>query len=99
MKKVGADAEGKKEFKHLLRYLENYLPIDNIFARRASNEVEQPVEEEDILHENFKELLETYKLKMDVHKAFTKLTRIEPYNSLSFDEDRLSEIGVDYNRL
>lgn len=99
LKKVGADAEGKKEFKHLLRYLENYLPIDNIFARRASNEVEQPVEEEDILHENFKELLETYKLKMDVHKAFTKLTRIEPYNSLSFDEDRLSEIGVDYNRL
>jgi hypothetical protein len=36
---------------------------------------------------------------MDVNVAFTKLIRIEPYNSLTFNEELLNEIGVVINKI
>ncbi|TXD54407.1 MULTISPECIES: ATP-binding protein [unclassified Polaribacter] len=99
LKKYSADKTMQKEFKQVLRYIENYLPIDNIFARKANNEVEQPVEEDIEIFEKFKGFMAIYKEDMDVKEAFTILVNIEPFNSLSFDEERLKEIGVDSSKL
>jgi ribonucleotide reductase alpha subunit len=99
LKRVSSDELVKKEFKQILKYIENYLPVDNIFARKANNEVEQSSEIDEKVYDDFKEILGVYKLKMDVNKAFTKLMRIEPYNSLTFNEELLNEIGVDINKI
>lgn len=98
-KKIDKNSDAKRDFKEILKYIENYLPIDNIFARKASNEVEQSSIEEDDVFESFKELLNDYSIKMDINKAFTKLIRIEPYNSLSFDQEKMEALGVDYNKI
>jgi hypothetical protein len=98
-KKIERNSDAKRDFKEILKYIENYLPIDNIFARKASNEVEQSSIEEDDVFESFKELLNDYSVKMDINKAFTKLIRIEPYNSLSFDQAKMETLGVDYNKI
>jgi hypothetical protein len=99
LKRVTDDVLAQEEFKQIIKYLENYLPIDNIFARKANNEVEQSSEIDEKVYDDFKEILGVYKLKMDVNKAFTKLIRIEPYNSLTFNEELLNEIGVDINKI
>lgn len=98
-KKIDHNLEAKKDFKKIIKYIENYLPIDNIFARKASNEVEQSSIDEDDIFVAFKELLIEHSLKMDINKAFTKLIRVEPYNSLSFDQDKLEDLGVEYNKI
>jgi hypothetical protein len=99
LKRVSDDILAQEEFKQIIKYLENYLPIDNIFARKANNEVEQLSEIDEKVYDDFKEILGVYKLKMDVNKAFIKLIRIEPYNSLTFNEELLNEIGVDINKI
>jgi len=99
IKRVSSDELAKKEFKKILKYIENYLPIDNIFARRANNEVEQPLEDDLEIYEKFKEIMEIYKISMNVNTAFNTLINIEPFNSLSFDKERLIELGVDNDKL
>ena len=98
-KRFTSDNVAKNEFKQILKYLENYLPIDNIFARKANNEVEQPLEEDDDIYEKFKGIMSIYQENMNVNEAFTILINIEPFNSLSFDEERLIELGVDKNNI
>ena len=68
----------QKEFKQILKYIENYLPVDNIFARRANNEVEQPLEDDSEIYEKFKGIMEIYKISMDESQAFNTLINIEP---------------------
>ena len=99
LKRLSTDEIVKKDFQQILKYIENYLPVDNIFARKANNEVEQPIVDSHYIYQNFKEILEIYKINMDVNVAFTKLIRIEPYNSLTFNEELLNEIGVDINKI
>ena len=99
LKRLSTDEIVKKEFQQILKYLENYLPIDNIFARRANNEVEQPLEDDYEIYEKFKGIMEIYKISMNVNTAFNTLINIEPFNSLSFDKERLIELGVDNDKL
>ena len=47
------DSKQKEKFEHLISYIESYLPIDNIFARKSAEEVEQPLHEDDKLREKF----------------------------------------------
>ncbi|MDC0956588.1 ATP-binding protein [Flavobacteriaceae bacterium] len=99
LKRVSADEMAQKEFKQILKYIENYLPVDNIFARRANNEVEQPLEDDSEIYEKFKGIMEIYKISMDESQAFNTLINIEPFNSLSFDKARLNELGIDNDNL
>lgn len=99
LKKCSTDKTMQKEFKQILRYIENYLPVDNIFARKANNEVEQPLEDDHEIYEKFKGIMEVYKISMNVNAAFNTLINIEPFNSLSFDKERLIELGVDNEKL
>ena len=99
LKRVSADEIVQKEFKQILKYIENYLPVDNIFARKANNEVEQPLENDLEIYENFKGIMEIYKISMDENKAFNTLINIEPFNSLSFDKERLNELGIENDNL
>jgi len=99
LKRVSGDELVQKEFKQILKYIENYLPIDNIFARRANNEVEQPLEDDHEIYKEFRGIMEIYKLSMNENRAFNKLINIEPFNSLSFDKERLIELGVDNHKL
>ena len=99
LKRVSADEMAQKEFKQILKYIENYLPVDNIFARRANNEVEQPLEDDSEIYEKFKGIMEIYKISMDESQAFNTLINIEPFNSLSFDKARLIELGIDNDNL
>ena len=99
LKRLSTDEIVKKEFQQILKYIENYLPIDNIFARRANNEVEQPLEDDYEIYEKFKGIMEIYKISMNVNTAFNTLINIEPFNSLSFDKERLIELGVDNDKL
>lgn len=99
LKRVSADEIVQKEFKQILKYIENYLPVDNIFARKANNEVEQPLEDDLEIYEKFKGIMEIYKISMDENQAFNTLINIEPFNSLSFDKERLNELGIDNDNL
>ncbi|WP_179339213.1 ATP-binding protein [Winogradskyella ludwigii] len=99
LKKCSGDKTMQKEFKQILRYIENYLPVDNIFARKANNEVEQSFENDHEIYEKFKGIMEIYKKSMKVETAFNTLINIEPFNSLSFDKERLIELGVDTSNI
>ena len=99
LKRLSTDAIAKKEFQQILKYIENYLPIDNIFARRANNEVEQPLEDDSEVYEKFKGIMEIYERSMNVNTAFNTLINIEPFNSLSFNKEQLIELGVDKDKL
>lgn len=99
LKNISTNDVVKNQFNQILKYLENYLPIDNIFARRANNEVQQTVEDPNDIYEQFKGILEIYKLSMNVNTAFYTLINVEPFNSLSFDKEQLIELGIDSDKL
>jgi hypothetical protein len=99
LKRISSDDLAKSEFEQILKYIENYLPVDNIFARKANNEVEQPSEDDHEIYEKFKGIMEIYQISMNVNTAFNTLINIEPFNSLSFDKERLIELGVDKDKL
>ncbi|QNK77255.1 ATP-binding protein [Winogradskyella sp. PAMC22761] len=99
LKRLASDKSTQNEFKQILKYIENYLPVDNIFARKANNEVEQPLEDDHDIYEKFKGIMEIYKISMNVNTAFNTLINIEPFNTLSFDKERLIELGVDKDKL
>ncbi|APG66302.1 hypothetical protein LPB136_13375 [Tenacibaculum todarodis] len=99
LKKHVSNKQANNEFKQILKYLENYLPIDNIFARKANNEVEQPLEDDSEIFEKFKRFMSIYEEDMGANEAFSILINVEPFNSLSFNEERLIEMGVDVSQL
>jgi hypothetical protein len=89
------DSRQKEQFKLLLKYLESYLPLDNIFARKASQiEIEQPRQENQDIYEKFKAVFELFKNEMDPVDAFETLIYTEPFDKLEFNEDKLKELGV-----
>ena len=88
----------KEEFKNLIRFIESYLPVDNIFARKSAEEVEQPSPEDDELRDKFEELFQKFvqDSKIDKKIAFESLIYIEPFNKLSFSEKELKNLNIDY---
>ncbi|TXB66175.1 ATP-binding protein [Vicingus serpentipes] len=89
----------KEKFNHLIDYLESYLPIDNIFARKSAEEVEQPYHGDDELREKFDELFQKFvqESKFDEKQAFEALIHVEPFNKLSFDKKQLQNLNIQYD--
>ena len=92
------DKKQQEKFNHLVGYIESYLPIDNIFARKSAEEVEQPYHEDEQLMSKFEELFQDFvqDSKMDEIIAFETLTHIEPFNKLSFTPQQLKKININY---
>jgi hypothetical protein len=99
LKGLAKDKSKEKEFKQLIKYIESYLPIDNIFSRKANNEVEQILDDDSKIYQNFIDFMDIYKLNMSANRAFAILINTEPFNRLSFDDDRLFELGVNIKEL
>lgn len=93
------DDNQKEKFNHLIKYVESYLPIDNIFARKSAEEVEQPYHEDDELREKFEELFQKFvrESKFDERQSFEALIHIEPFNKLSFDKKQLENLNIEYD--
>ena len=89
----------KEKFNHLIKYIENYLPVDNIFARKSTDEVEQPYHEDEELRKKFEELFQTYvqDSKFSEKQAYETLIYIEPFNKLSFDDNQLQNLNIQYD--
>lgn len=93
------DLKQKEKFEHLISYIESYLPIDNIFARKSAEEVEQPLHEDDELREKFEELFHKFvqESKLNEKASFETLINIEPFNKLTFDIKQLQKLNIDYD--
>jgi len=96
--RLSGDKNKKDQFIQVLKYIEGYLPIDNIFARKANQDIEQPKQENNVLYEKFKNIFAIYMEEMDSETAYETLINIEPFNSLSFDEEMLDELGIKYQK-
>jgi len=92
------DKNKKEQFIHVLKYIESYLPIDNIFVRKANQDIEQPKQENSVVYMINLNIFAIYKEEMDPETAFETLVNIEPFNSLSFDEEMLEELGIKYQK-
>lgn len=90
------DTSKKEHFLQILKFIENYLPIDNIFARKANQDIEQPKQDNIEMFEEFKSIFNIYLKSMNNEKAYETLINIEPFNSLSFDEVMLDELKIKY---
>lgn len=87
-----------EKFNHLIKYIESYLPVDNIFARKSTEEVEQPYHDDDELRKKFEELFQTYvQNDFDEKQAYEVLINIEPFNKLSFDDYQLQNLNIQYD--
>lgn len=87
-----------EQFYQVLKYIESYLPLDNIFARKANQDIEQPKQKNSDLYEKFKSIFNIYKEDMGAENAYETIINIEPFNSLSFDEEMLGELGIKYEK-
>jgi hypothetical protein len=77
----------------VLKFIQNYLPLDNIFSRRANNEVEQlNIDHDDIYLQFKKNFILGLKSNMEFDIIFNLLINNEPFNSLSFDDSMLEEL-------
>jgi hypothetical protein len=74
------------------------LPLDNIFARKANQDIEQPKQKNSDVYEKFISIFNIYKEDMGAEKAYETIINIEPFNSLSFDDEMLDEIGIKYEK-
>jgi len=89
----------KVKLNQLIKYVESYLPVDNIFARKSAEEVEQLEHEDEELRYKFEELFQKFvrESKFDERQAFDALIHIEPFNKLSFDKKQLSNLNIEYD--
>ena len=96
---VSLDDIQQEKFSHLINYVESYLPVDNIFARKSAEEVEQPYHEDEELREKFEELFQKFvqESKLDEKQAFEALIHVEPFNKLSFDKKQLQNLNIQYD--
>lgn len=88
--------DAKKQFNQLLKYIESYLPLDNIFARKANQNIVQPKQEDSINYEKFKSIYNILKEDMELEKAFQTLIYVEPFNHITFDKQMLDDLGIKY---
>lgn len=84
----------KSQFKEIISYIENYLPIDSIFARKANDEISLSETDDSEVYETFKEVFNKYINIMNAEMAFNTLINTEPFNKISFDEYMLDELGI-----
>ena len=93
-----SNKEVKKQFNQLLKYIENYLPIDNIFVRKANQNIVQPRQENSIIYEKFKSIFNIMKEETGLENAFQTLINVEPFNRITFDKKMLDDLGINYEK-
>ena len=90
---IETNTQKKEDFIEVLKFIQNYLPLDNIFSRRANNEVEQiNINHDDIYLQFKKNFILGLKSNMEFDVIFNLLINNEPFNSLSFDDSMLKEL-------
>jgi len=82
------------EFNSLVTFLEKFLPVDSIFARKSNNELEEIIYAQQDLFENFIQIMkQSLKNGINYELAFDYLVSFEPFNKIKFDEEMKNELA------
>ena len=82
------------EFNSLITFVEKFLPVDSIFARKSNNELEEVIYAQQDLFESFIQIMkQSLKNGINYELAFDYLVSFEPFNKIKFDEEMNNELA------
>jgi hypothetical protein len=87
------DLKLASDFNSLIHYIEKFLPVDSIFARKSNNELEENSIDQDELFTNFLKILkDNLALGANYNIVFNYLRSFEPFNRIVFNDNMNEEL-------